>query len=602
MSAYLQHDRKSYKLFEMGSVVGAFYQKMPVHRRLISINKLYTGHNHSEFNLRHDWNSLLSPYMEHPIPPGKGPVPMFRDFSQEFWAHADDLVRYLQSYVEYHDIQVTLNTKIEKVTRVFLDENYETGFKLWDSHGVNHTCHRLLVATGFHRERTINMPGFELATPYSQINLDPASFRNKRILILGLGNSAFETAKYYSERGAAYVHMVGRSHGGLRQAYATHYVGDLRAINNDVVDTFFLKSLDAIDVGCDLRNASLTQTDDGIIFNSNVHSRVKNAHYRHPFDLVVSCLGFRFDNTIFARNVKPEYDHKGKFPQQKSNYESSNVENLFIIGNMMHFHDFRMAGGGFIHGFRYLVRSAYRAMSLAHYKTPMATKTVPATPAGIARAFYERLKTTSALYHMFSVLCDVLVWEGGADDTTAVYAEELLYRDVYLQLTHPKAVWFTLHFDYGHAGEGGYADNSISVLHPGLAFRSQFLHPIISLWKKKGTTLHVVHEYHMMEDFLASWDNEDFFLRPLEEYLTRILVHGDFRTQEQMYNDHWSIVERNLTPKQRVEGAVFEDPYYGKYVVPPMSQEEIQSVLRGKEMREKEEKRHAETARLHSEL
>jgi len=26
--------------------------------------------------------------------------------------------------------------------------------------------------------------------------------------------------------------MIGRSHGGLKQSYFTHYVGDLRAVNN----------------------------------------------------------------------------------------------------------------------------------------------------------------------------------------------------------------------------------------------------------------------------------------------------------------------------------------------------------------------------------
>ena len=81
------------------------------------------------------------------------------------------------------------------------------------------------------------------------------------ILPEGLGNSAFETAARAQET-AGYVHLLGRSRGGLRQAYQTHYVGDLRAVNNAVLDTFLLKSLDTVDVEFDLEtsNCSFSKT------------------------------------------------------------------------------------------------------------------------------------------------------------------------------------------------------------------------------------------------------------------------------------------------------------------------------------------------------
>ena len=50
------------------------------------------------------------------------------------------------------------------------------------------------------------------------------------MLVLGLGNAAFETATRASET-AAYVHLLGRSRGGLKLASRTHYVGDVRAVN-----------------------------------------------------------------------------------------------------------------------------------------------------------------------------------------------------------------------------------------------------------------------------------------------------------------------------------------------------------------------------------
>ena len=48
-----------YITFERNARPGSFFETYPVHRQLISLNKRYTGRNSKEFNLRHDWNSLL---------------------------------------------------------------------------------------------------------------------------------------------------------------------------------------------------------------------------------------------------------------------------------------------------------------------------------------------------------------------------------------------------------------------------------------------------------------------------------------------------------------------------------------------------------------
>ena len=61
------------------------------------------------------------------------------------------------------------------------------------------------------------------------------------LLWLHLGNSGFETAQNIVGS-TAYIHVASRSR--VKHAYQTHYVGDLRAINNQLVDTYQLKSLD----------------------------------------------------------------------------------------------------------------------------------------------------------------------------------------------------------------------------------------------------------------------------------------------------------------------------------------------------------------------
>lgn len=60
MGYFLQRAGRDYIIFERANTSGAFFVKYPRHRKLISINKRYTGKTNKEFNLRHDWNSLIS--------------------------------------------------------------------------------------------------------------------------------------------------------------------------------------------------------------------------------------------------------------------------------------------------------------------------------------------------------------------------------------------------------------------------------------------------------------------------------------------------------------------------------------------------------------
>ena len=49
-----------YNFGECVGILGSFFSTYPRHDKLISLNKRHTGQKNKEFNLRHDWNSLLS--------------------------------------------------------------------------------------------------------------------------------------------------------------------------------------------------------------------------------------------------------------------------------------------------------------------------------------------------------------------------------------------------------------------------------------------------------------------------------------------------------------------------------------------------------------
>lgn len=83
----------------------------------------------------------------------------------------------------------------------------------------------LLVATGLWVPQTVEFVGSDLVEGYESISTNPEDYKNQAVLILGKGNSAFETAQSIMGR-ASRVHMLSSS--PVRLAWQTHYVGDLR--------------------------------------------------------------------------------------------------------------------------------------------------------------------------------------------------------------------------------------------------------------------------------------------------------------------------------------------------------------------------------------
>jgi thioredoxin reductase len=57
---YFKTDDIEYLILERNELCGSFFNVYPHSGKLISINKRFTGNDNPDFNLRHDWNSLIS--------------------------------------------------------------------------------------------------------------------------------------------------------------------------------------------------------------------------------------------------------------------------------------------------------------------------------------------------------------------------------------------------------------------------------------------------------------------------------------------------------------------------------------------------------------
>lgn len=490
MGYHLARAGRSYLILEAGDSPGTFFKRFPRHRTLISSNKVYTGHEDREINLRWDWNSLLSEDSDL----------LFKDYSRKYFPPADRLVEYLGDYARCHDLNIRCNTEIVRVERA---ENGAGGFRLFDRDGNVFTCRRLIVAAGVSKPYIPPIPGVELAENYVDVSVNPEDFANKRVLIVGKGNSAFETADNLIET-AAVIHVC--SPNPVRLAWHTHFVGHLRAVNNNFLDTYQLKS----------QNAVLDATIERISRNADGRY-VVSVRYTHAcgetedlyYDRVIFCTGFRFDDSLFAEDCRPAMTINNRFPAQTSEWESVNVPGLYFAGTLMQMRDFKKGTSGFIHGFRYSVRSLFRMLEKKHYGIDLPAREVEPTAEGLMWATLERLNRSSALWQQYGVLHDVLVVP---EEGPARYYEELPLEYVHETSLSANDHYYTITLEFGKIEGDPFAINRAPMVDK--ADQSIFLHPVIRRWN--GPLL--VCEHHLLEDLEGEWKKLDAHLLPLRGF------------------------------------------------------------------------------------
>ena len=492
----LSEQGRDYLILEAGSAPGSFFSVYPRHRKLISINKPHTGSRDPEFNLRMDWNSLLSP----------DPELLFTRYSERYFPDAEDLVRYLADFAERFELKVQYGSRVAEVRR---EDGY---FAVSDEQGGRYRARRVVVATGVSKPYIPEIPGIEHAEQYATVPVEPKEFVDQRVLIIGKGNSALETADNLVET-AAVIHLAGPH--SLRLAWQSHFVGHLRAVNNNFLDTYQLKSQNAILDG-NVRN--IERRGNGYLVRF-AFSRADEVVKELRYDRVIACTGFRFDGSVFADNARPRLVINDRFPELTSAYESVNVPGLYFAGTLTQQRDFKKSTSGFIHGFRYGTRALHRILEQRDHGLPWPSSRPTATPADLAAAVVERVNRTSALWQQFGVLADVLVV--GDPGEPAWYHQEVPVGYVHEGLVAPGsgADVFVITLEYGpdHDKVDPFDISVRRVAQDvvGTAHDAAYLHPVIRHYRRgalRGT-------HHMAENLENEWNSTGVHVEPLSAFL-----------------------------------------------------------------------------------
>ncbi|MDG4775012.1 NAD(P)-binding domain-containing protein [Solwaraspora sp. WMMD792] len=483
LSYYLQQAGSDYLALERSDAPGEFFRRFPRHRGLISLNKVHTVSTDPEIRLRWDWNSLLHEPFELP----------FSDYSREYYPSADDLVRYLADFARHHRLAIRYGVGVDRV------EKTDKGFLVFAG-DQTYSCECLVVATGWGRPNIPDVPGIEHAVGYEAMSTDAADYAGHRVLILGKGNSAFETASAILGH-AAMVHLA--SPRPMRLAWNTKHPGDVRGHHGAVLDSYQFKTLHSV-LDCVIDEIRPVG-DRYEVHLTYTHADGETAVME--YESVLRCTGFAMDTSIFGDSARPRLVPSGRMPATDPDWQSVDVDGLYFAGTLAQDRDFKKASSAFIDGFRYNLRTLTALLRERYEAAPLDFDKVSADADSLTRAVLDRVNWSSALWTQFEFLVDALV----VDQATGhVRHYHDLPEDYAVRRFGSESHYYTFGLRWGR---DDYPDVFSIERHPqpDRASESAFIHPVVRRYR--GGEL--VEELHLLEDLLAEWRRPDRHVQPL---------------------------------------------------------------------------------------
>ena len=481
-----------YLILERSSISASLFDKYPHGSSLISINKKHTGKSKDkEFNLRHDWNSLLN-----------DEDMLFTDYSDDYYPNRKDLVLYMNDFTTKNKLNISYNSNVINISKNTHYGIYILEVEI-DSKSVIYGCKKLIIATGLSKmvipfKANVSRPikhygNFEKDFFTNKENLE--KYKNKSLLIIGNGNAAFEIGNILTPY-CSQILILGRKPKKL--AMSSHYAGDLRSAHMSFHDTFLFGSMNAFYNTNDFFSIKSNE-EDSSCYNLSFSSGRKEI-----YDEVIYCSGWEFDNSIFNFNIDISKLCHGKYPSLKSNYESVNNDNLFFIGSLMHSLDYKKSNGGFINGFRYLIKY----FTTINYNTGFDINNFTSI-SELSKHFVNRINTSSSLYQMHGEMCDLFYKE---DKECFRY-----YNDVhnnYINKIKDVSYIFILTLEYGFEKITDIYSFGKKETQLGTENNSSLLHPVITVYKNKDKN--PIDIIHFDEDIFTDFEKEDKYENKIE--------------------------------------------------------------------------------------
>jgi thioredoxin reductase len=290
----------NYIILEKGKIAGAWQALRP---EMIMLSPCHP---------QRDWTSLSDKF------------PIWRLDVKRPFCTAKEFVHYLSEYTGYFKINIHEKTKATTVNK------QDHLFKI-DTSKATYYAPFLIVATGFLSNPYIpDIPGFKQHPKvlHSHTFRDAKSFRNKRVIVIGAGNSAAETALELCGEAQTYLYTRRQ----LRFFSKTKNLCHIRGISESL-----LLEMIKMKIIHYFPNSRLLNFDNHIL--TTKHTRLKT-------DYIICATGFR-PHLAMIRHLDITYDNTKYYPEITEHGESTQIANLFFTGPLARFR----LSSQFIHGF-----------------------------------------------------------------------------------------------------------------------------------------------------------------------------------------------------------------------------------------------------------
>lgn len=508
-----------YVLLEAKDAPGGQWDKLPVCGELISLNKKYVPGEDHYYRMRYDWHTLSTITAEDAA---KDPMLRFTEWTSNHWPSARLYKKYLQYVVDKMGLakNIRLNTRVKRISQA------NGCFTLKISDNQSFTADRIFCGAGNSGPMIPNIKGLDASTATFYGDFDPATaaerYKNKIVIVLGRGNSAFEVAHHLIDI-TAETRVVTRSLPEF--ARQTHNVHDLRAQVADVYDLMQLKSNNNV---VSDRIVEVSRIKDGE-HKGRLLVKYETAcvHWSPPrwmkrssiVDDIIVCCGFNYTlaDVFDMETVKPLVDDKNKFCLLTSSWESRNVPNLYFIGAPMRVND-RYAASGFVHGFRCNIQALAQIAAEKYHNMPIQPLFECSVPEGkgasdalmaLSQFLIKLVSTNMGLYELFNYFGAMVTFEERDNNTVTAKVWPTFPRDYNAERWQTIKNRIEIVFEYGFQNYGNGEIPTHYFTLPSDHFdpsRSAYIHPVFHVFRG-GVE---VESFHMQESLISRWDRDDY--------------------------------------------------------------------------------------------
>jgi thioredoxin reductase len=509
-----------YLLLEASDSPGGQWDRFPVCGQMISLNKSYVPGNSHTYRMRYDWHTLSTISSQDVA---KDPKLRFTDWTGEHWPAARLYKDYLKYVAEHMGLMENIITNM-RVRRISKEQGH---FMVEVSEDKQYSADRIFCATGASTPVVPNIKGLNTSAVTLYADFEPSiaaeRYKDKIVVVLGRGNSAFEIAHHLIGI-TAETRVVTRSLPNF--ARQTHNVHDLRAQVSDVFDLMQLKSNNNI-VSDRIVEVSRIESEGVNKGRLLVRYETPCPHWTPPrwikrsgiIDDIIVCCGFNYTlPDVFDKDsINPLEDEKGKYYLLNSTWESVNVPGLYFIGAPMRVKD-PDAASGFVHGFRCNIQALGYLIAEKYHKQPiepifehnLAMEKLEEGLVPLSEYLVKFVSTNMALFELFSYFGATVTFNKVVNDGSLVAQVWPAFPREYNRerwQDAPNRIEIVFEYGFHHYGNGELPTHYFTL--PADHFdssKSAYIHPVFHVFYE-GVE---IEAFHMQESLISRWDIDDY--------------------------------------------------------------------------------------------